>query len=159
MGKNKHIDLFKEMIPSVDMGIKELWDAATEEGRKEIKGDLWNLNRYISSVKTNNKEQQQYFVTMVNEIYNKHWFTLQKHPKLLWQLLCLCSWDRQKTFFHEWIPLGKRASNDKRIKLLEEAYPDLKNDELELLAEINSSADLKDLARQMGWEEKEIKNL
>jgi hypothetical protein len=159
MGKNKHVDLFKDMIPAVDLGIKDLWDASTEEGQKEIKGDLWNLNRYISSVKGNNREQQEHFVTMVNELYNKHWFTLQKHPKLLWYLLCLCSWDKQKTFFHEWIPLGKSTNNNKRVKLLEQAYPHLKNDELELLAEINTSADLKDLAREMGWEEKEIKNL
>ena len=48
---NKHIDLFKEMIPSIDMGFKDLWDAADDEGKKEIKGDLWNLNRYISSLK------------------------------------------------------------------------------------------------------------
>jgi len=158
MGQNKHIDLFKEMIPSVDMGIKDLWDAATDEGRKEIKGDLWNLNRYISSVKTNNREQQEYFVTMVNELYNKHWFELQKHPKLLWILLCMCSWDKEKTFFHEWIPLGKKSSN-KRVKILAEAYPHLKDDELEVLAEINGTAGIKDLARQMGYSEKEIKNL
>ena len=31
MGQNKHIDLFKEMIPSVDMGFKDLWDAATDD--------------------------------------------------------------------------------------------------------------------------------
>ena len=158
MGQNKHVDLFKEIIPSVDMGIKDLWDAATEEGQKEIKGDLWNLNRYISSVKTNNIEVQEHCVLMVNELYNKHWFTLQKHPKLLWQLLCLCSWDKEKTFFHEWIPVGRKKTN-KSIKILEEAYPHLRDDELELLAEINGTADIKDLARQMGYSEKEIKDL
>jgi hypothetical protein len=55
MGQNKHVDLFKDMIPAVDLGIKELWDASTEEGQKEIKGDFWNLNRYISNVKNNNQ--------------------------------------------------------------------------------------------------------
>ena len=55
---NKHIDLFKEIIPAVDLGMKDLWDAATDEGRKEIKGDFWNLNRYISSVKSSVVEAQ-----------------------------------------------------------------------------------------------------
>jgi hypothetical protein len=62
MGKNKHVDLFKDMIPAVDMGMKDLWDAVEEEGRKEIKGDFWNLNRYISNVKSNNRELQEHFV-------------------------------------------------------------------------------------------------
>ena len=108
MGKNKHIDLFKDMIPAIDLGIKELWDASTDDGRKDIIGDLYNLNRYISNVKTSNIEVQQHFVLTVNEYYNKHWNTLQKHPKLLWMLLCLCSLDG-KTYYHEWI--GNKKKN------------------------------------------------
>jgi hypothetical protein len=37
MGKNKHVDLFNDMIPAVDMGLKDLWDAATDEGKKKSK--------------------------------------------------------------------------------------------------------------------------
>ena len=160
MGQNKHIDFFKEMIPSVDMGFKDLWDAATEEGQKEIKGDLWNLNRYISSVKTNNKEVQEHFVLMVNELYNKHWFTLQKHPKLLWQLLCLCSWDKEKTFFHEWIGLKRvKGTNSKKAKFLAEVYPEMKTDEIKLLAKISTKDELKQLAKELGYDDKKIKDL
>ena len=69
---NKHVDLFKEIIPAVDAGIKELWDAAGPEGQKEIKNDLWNLNRYISNVKSSNREIQEHFVLTVNHYYNKN---------------------------------------------------------------------------------------
>ena len=55
---NKYIDLFKEMIPALDAGIKEMWDAAEEDGQKDIKGDLWNLNRYMSSVKGSRDKQE-----------------------------------------------------------------------------------------------------
>ncbi len=79
MGQNKHVDLFKDMIPAVDLGLMDLWDAVTEEGRKEIKGDFWNLNRYISNVKSNNKELQEHFLLTTNEFYNKHWNDIQKH--------------------------------------------------------------------------------
>ena len=71
MGQNKHVDLFNDMIPAVDLGLKDLWDAATEDGRKEIKGDFWNLNRYISNVKSSNRELQEHFVLTTNEYYNK----------------------------------------------------------------------------------------
>jgi hypothetical protein len=103
MSKNKHVDLFKDMIPAVDAGIKELWDAVSEEGQKEIKGDLWNLNRYISNVKTNNREHQEHFVLTTNEFYNKNWNDIAKHPKLQWLTLSVCSHETKKTFFHEWI--------------------------------------------------------
>ena len=46
------------------------------------------LNRYVSSVK-GDREKQELAVFKTNEYYNKHFFTLQKHKKLLWQLLCL----------------------------------------------------------------------
>ena len=55
---NKELDLFKELIPSIDNGIKELYDAAGEDGKKDIKLDLWNLNRYISSIKGSREEQE-----------------------------------------------------------------------------------------------------
>ena len=72
MGKNAHVDLFKDMIPAIDLAIKELWDASTDDGRKDIIGDLWNLNRYISNVKTKNKDVQEHYVLAVNEYYNKN---------------------------------------------------------------------------------------
>lgn len=156
MGKNKHVDLFNDMIPAVDLGIKELWDAVTEEGRKEIKGDLWNLNRYISSVKTPKKEVQQHYVLTVNEYYNKNWHLLQKnHPKLLWMLLCMCNYDGETKFFHEWMPLSKTPV-DKKTRFLLEIYPDKKLDEVELLAKINTEKEIKELARKHGMDDATI---
>jgi hypothetical protein len=112
MGKNKHVDLFKDMIPAVDLGIKDLWDAVSEEGQKEIKGDLWNLNRYISSVSGNNQEMQEHYLLIVNEYYNKNWNGISKHPKLQWQTLCACSHESKTKQFHEWIGI-KREKNKK----------------------------------------------
>ena len=153
MGKNKHVDLFNDMIPAVDMNIKELWDAVTDDGRKEIKGDMWNLNRYISNVETPNKEVQQHYVLTVNEYYNKNWNDLQKnHPKLLWMLLCMCNYDGKTQFFHKWLPQGKAPSN-KKVKFLAELYPDMRTDELELLAKINTDKELKELGRQHGLDD------
>jgi hypothetical protein len=107
MAKNKHVDLFKDIIPSVDLGIKELWDAVEDEGRKEIRNDLWNLMRYISSVKTTDRELQEHYLLTVNEFYNKNWIQIQKHPKLQWLTLCMCGHESKKSHFHEYIPLKK----------------------------------------------------
>ena len=159
MGKNTHIDLFKDMIPAVDLGIKDLWDASTEEGRKEIVGDLYNLNRYISNVKGTSREIQEHFVLSVNEYFNKDWNTIQKHPKQLWQLLCMCSYDGKKLFFHEWIGNKKKTgkSNNKKIAFLADFYPNKKMVDIEILASIIPDKELKLLARDCGLTETEIK--
>lgn len=149
----------KEKILAVDLGAKNLWDDMNDEQRKVLKNELWILNRYISNVKSSNREHQEHFVITVNEYYNKHWFSLQKHPKLLWMLLCMCNWGDGKTFYHEWIALGKKNNNNKKIKLLEEVYPNLKEDEINVLTEIMTDDELKDLARELGWDEKDIKNI
>ena len=157
MGKNKHVDLFKDMIPAVDMGMKELWDAATEEGQKEIKGDLWNLMRYISVVKTNNRELQEHYLLTVNEFYNKNWAEISKHPKLQWQTLCLCGHESKKTHFHEWLPL-KRQKN-KKEEFLAELFPNMKRSDIETLAAISTDKEIKEYCEGLGWDKKQINGI
>lgn len=150
MGKNKHVDLFSDMMPAIDMGMMELWDAAGEEGQKEIKGDLYNLNRYISSVK-GNREKQELAVFKTNEYYNKNWAVLgSKHPKLQWQLLCI-SGNTKKREFHEWIGFRKNKDVDSKIvKLLTDIYPQYKEDEIEILARISTKKEIQKLAQDYG---------
>jgi hypothetical protein len=154
MAKNKHVDLFKDMIPAVDMGLKELWDAATEDGRKEIKGDLWNLNRYISNVKSSNRELQEHYLLTVNEYYNKNWNEISKHPKLQWMTLAVCGHESKKTQFHEWIPLKKEAN--KKEKFLADLFPNMKMSDVETLAAITTDKEIKEYAKDLGWDKKQI---
>jgi hypothetical protein len=154
---NKHIDLFKEIIPAVDMGLKDLWDAAPEEGQKEIKGDFWNLNRYISNVKSSNRELQEHFVLTTNEFYNKNWASIQKHPKLVWQSLCMCSHESKKTYFHEYIPLKKQKN--KKVEWLAEQFPNMKMSDVETLASITTDKEIKEYAKDLGWDKKQVNEI
>ena len=154
MAKNKHVDLFNDMIPAVDIGIKELWDAATEEGRKEIKGDLWNLNRYISSVKSSNPDLQEHYLLTVNEYFNKNWAEIAKHPKLQWLSLTVCSHESKKKQFHEWLPL-KREKN-KKEEFLAELFPNMKRSDIETLAAVTTDREIKEYCKGLGWDKKQI---
>jgi hypothetical protein len=154
---NKHIDLFKEIIPAVDMGLKELWEAAPEEGRKEIKNDLWNLNRYISNVKSSNRELQEHFVLTVNEYYNKNWADIQHHPQLQWQTLCRCSHESKKTHFHEYLALKKQKN--KKEEFLAGLFPTMKLADVETLAAITTDKEIKEYAADLGWDKKQIANI
>lgn len=147
----------KEKLQAVDQNVRELWDAMDTDQQKSLKQEFFILNRYISNARSNNPEIQQHFVLTVNEYFNKNWNDLQKHPKLLWLLLCMCSYDGKTTFFHEWIGHKKKSgSGGKKVKFLEELYPNKKRDEIELMAEISTDKDLKELARKYGMDEATI---
>lgn len=152
---NKHIDLFKEIMPAIDLGAKSAWDEATDEEKKEIKADLFNLNRYISSVNGDPKKQMAQLYK-VNLYYNKHWAALSKHPKLQWMLLCIAG-NTGKKEFHPWIKLErKKDTNNKSVKLLLEIYPTMKYDEAELLARISTKKELKQLAEEHGYDKVDL---
>lgn len=156
MGKNKYVDLFADIMPAIDMNIKELWDAVDDNGKKDIVGDLWNLNRYVSSI-SGSREKQELAVFKVNEYYNKNWATLgTKHPKLQWQLLCI-SGNTGRKEHHPWIKLERKAnSSSKAVNLLMKIYPNKKLDEIELIARISTKKELKELAAEHGYEKVDI---
>lgn len=147
----------KEKILAVDTNVRELWDALDSEQQKSLKSEYFILNRYISNAKTSNRQMQEHFVLTVNEYFNKHWNTLQKHPKLLWLLLCMCSYDGKTKFFHEWIGFKKKSGNNKRVKFILELYPNKKVDECELLSDLMTDKELVDLAVQYGMDEATVK--
>lgn len=149
----------KDKLAAVDLGAKNLWDDINDDQRKALKSELFILNRYISNVKGQSREMQEHFVLTVNEFFNKHWNTLQKHPKLQWQLLCMCSHESRKIFFHEWIGFKRKKADTKRLKFLLELYPSKKQDELELLSELMTLKEIKQLAQQHGYDDKEIEKL
>lgn len=157
MKKNQHVDLFKEIIPSIDLGIKDLWDASSDEGKKEIKNDLWRLNRFISSVNINDREIQEFFLCMVNEYYNKNWNDISKDPKLQWLTLCLCSHESKKKFFHEYIPLKKNL--DRKEEILLKLFPQMKSADAATLAAITTDKEIKQYCEDLGWDKKEIDGL
>lgn len=126
----------------------------TDEERKKFSTFL--MIRWGSSVQ-GSTELQQYYLLSCNENLNKHFFELSRHPELQWLLATTVS-PGMGSFRHDWIKQKKReGSNNKAVKFLRQIYPAYSEDELELLAQINDTADLKQLAREHGWDDKRIK--
>lgn len=156
-----------EKLQAVDENVTELWDALDADQQKALKQEFYILNRYVSSVgvpykpfhkgkKNPTQEEKENYVIKVNEYFNKHWNLLQKHPKLMWHLLCMCNYDGSTQYFHEWIGFKKKTGSNKKIKFLSEIYPETKMDEIELMAELATDKDLKELARKHGFDEATI---
>jgi hypothetical protein len=146
----------KEKLAAVDMNFRTLWDEMDADQRKALKNEYFILNRYISNVQSSKQEVQEHFVLTVNEYFNKNWNILQKHPKLLWLLLCMCSYDKSTVFFHQWLGNKKKEGSSKKSKFLEELYPNKKLDEIEIMAKLSTDKELKDLARRHGYDEATI---
>ena len=141
----------KDILAAIDMGAKNVWDEITDDERKQV--SFWLLNRYVSSVQ-GNRDKQELAIFKTNEYYNKNYMEVSKHQKLQWQLLCM-SGATNKIEFHPWIGFKKKTQdNNKLVKVLEEIYPNIKQDEIEMLANINSKKDIKQLAEDHNIEAK-----
>ena len=126
----------------------------TDEERKKFSNYL--MVRWGSSVQ-GSSDLQAYYLLSCNENLNKHFFDLSKHPELQWLAATTVS-PGLGNFRHNWIKMKKRESNNKTVKFLKNFYPDYRDDELELLAKINTKEDMIALARSHGWDDKKIKS-
>ena len=141
----------KDVLAAIDMGARNVWDEISDEERKQV--GFWLLNRYVSSV-SGNREKQELAVFKTNEYYNKNYMEVSKHPKLQWQLLCQ-SGNTGKIEYHPWIGFKKKTQdNNKIVKVLEQIYPHMKQDELSMLASMSTKAEIKKLAEDHNMEVK-----
>ena len=139
----------KDILAAIDMGATNVWDELTDDEKKQV--SFYLLNRYVSSV-SGGRDNQELAIFKTNEYYNKHFFTLQKHKKLLWQLICL-SGNSKKIEYHQWIGHKKKTTdNSKSSKFFAELYPNKKIDEIEMLAKIMTKKDIQALAKEYGMD-------
>jgi len=144
----------KQILGCIDMNYKGAWKEFSDEERKSV--GFWLLNRYVSAVKGSRAKQER-AVLLTNEYYNKHFNTIgvgkdNGHQELMWQLLCM-SGATGDLEFHPYIGHKKKGeSNSKAVKLLEQIYPNMKTDEVELLARLSTKKEIKQLAEEHGIE-------
>ena len=136
----------KDILAAIDMNAKSVWNELSAEEKKQV--NFWLLNRYISFVK-GDRDAQELAVFKTNEYYNKNWNELgTRHPKLQWQLMC-SSGNTKKIEYHQWVGFKKKpGDNNKATKLLCQIHPNMKQDEVEILARLYTKKELKSLAEE-----------
>ena len=136
---------------------REFFDKLSDEERKKI--TMFTMIRW-GSVVAGDYDTQAYYLMSVNERLNKNFFDISttQHKKFQWLMATSVSPGMGKQY-HKWLAAKKKDSaNNKAEKFLAELYPELRYDEIKLLARINSKDDLKQLARQHGWDDKRIRS-
>ena len=144
-----------EIFMAMDMDAKGAFDEWSDEERKEL--NFWLLNRYASSV-AGSRDAKEWAVVSTNEYYNKNWNILgTRHPKLQWQLLCATHNASRKSRQHVWQGLKQKGVDVKVVKWLKEMFPNMKEDEVNLLATISTKQELKQYAEDHGLDKKDVK--
>lgn len=136
------------VLAAIDKKDHGFYDTLTPEHQKQLAPFL--LNRYVSLVK-GSSELQAYYLMAGNQRVNCTYFELAKHPKLVWQLLCTVS-PGMGTQFHQWVGHKKKDKNtkDKNRKYIEQLHPTAKRDELNMLVNMYTDKDIKELQRLHG---------
>ena len=137
-----------------DLKNRGFYDELTDEERKKFSNFL--MLRWGSAVNHSNRDLQEYYVISTNQNMNKNFFDIGKHPKLQW-LLATCVSPNMGAHKHEWIAFKGKASKNKRANFLGTLYPTMKMSDLELMANEMTDDDVKLLLRDLGWEDKKIK--
>lgn len=130
---------------------RSFYDELTDEEKKKFSNYL--MIRWGSSVE-GSQDLQEFYLIATNERLNKHFFTVNRHPKLQWLMATSVSPD-MGTPRHTWIaPKKKEAGASGIKKQLAELFPTYKEDEIALLASITNKKELDQYIRDHGRDTK-----
>ena len=130
-----------------DLKDRAFYDSLTDEERKKF--SCYLMIRWGSAV-NGSADLQKFYVISTNERLNRHFFAVNRHPKLQWLMATTVS-PGLGTQTHNWIaPKKKESSNSARRKFLAEVYPNLKSSDLDTLNAVITDSELRELERDYG---------
>ena len=131
---------------------RDFYNSLTDEERKKFSNYL--MIRWGSSVQ-GSRELQEFYVIATNERLNKHFFAINRHPKLQWLCATTVS-PGMGTHRHQWITPKKKDGGTTEVKrILMEIMPTAKMTDIETLAAITDKKELKELLREYGNSDKD----
>lgn len=132
-----------------DRKVRTFYDNLTDEDKRKFSPYL--MIRWGSSVE-GSRDLQEFYVISTNQRLNRHFFNVNtaRHKKLQWLMATTVSPD-MGAHRHVWIsPKKKESGNSALRRELAEFYPDLKDDELDLLTTITTKQELAELRKSHG---------
>jgi hypothetical protein len=126
---------------------RNFYQELTDEERKKFSTYL--MIRWGSSVQ-GSRDLQEFYLISANQRLNKHFFSLSRHPKLQWLCATTVS-PGLGTHRHAWVaPKKKEPSAGSIKKQLAELFPHLRDDEIEVMASINTKKDVEAYVKATG---------
>lgn len=147
------LDIQRE-LRAVDQKNYDFYANLTDDERKAF--SPYVLMRYTASVQMPDRDIQEWYLEMTNEMVNKnHWDLSKNHKELLWKLFAATG--TGVNCYHPYLAAGKKEKANKIEKLLVELYPAMKMAEIKMLAKMMDKNDIKELFDKMGFDKKQRK--
>lgn len=149
------LDIRNEMS-KFDQKDRDFYDSLDDAEKKKFSTFL--MIRWGSCV-SGDFDLQAYYLQMTNERLNKNFFAVNKtkHDKLNWLASTTVS-PGMGDMRHNWISQKKKESSNPKVrKFFANLYPNMKDVDLDLLAEINDVKAAKKLAEELGMDKSQIK--
>lgn len=126
---------------------RAFYDSLTDQERKKF--SLYLMVRWGSGVE-GSQDLQEFYVIATNQRLNRHFFAVNRHPKLQWLMATAVSPD-MGTQRHRWIPPRKRDNSTNRVKkTLMQLYPTMKMQDIDAMAGMVDSRELAAYCRERG---------
>jgi hypothetical protein len=130
---------------------RRFYDELNDEERKKFSNYL--MIRWGSAVQ-GSTELQEFYLIACNERLNKHFFAINRHPRLQWLCATTVS-PGMGTHRHQWIAPKKKDSSDSGVrKQLAELFPTLKMDDIETMSAITTTKEITAHLRELGQDSK-----
>jgi hypothetical protein len=134
-----------------DLKHRDFYDELTDEERKKFSNYL--MLRWGSAVQ-GSREIQEFYLIATNERLNRHFFSINRHPKLQW--LCATAVSpglgAQR---HQWIAPKKKegsAGAGSKKKQILNLFPNMKLSDADVLSELITQKELDAYQRELGNE-------
>jgi len=126
-------------MAQLDRKNRDFYDELTDEERRKF--SLFLMIRWSSAV-SGPRELQEYYLQACNHYLNRHFFAINRHPRLQWLCATAVSPDTG-THNHVWIrPPSRQGSNNKQRQRLEALYPVMKPADIDVLTALIDKDDL-----------------
>lgn len=123
------------------------YDELTDEEKKKFSNYL--MIRWGSAVR-GGRELQEFYVIATNERLNRHFFSVNRHPRLQWLMATTVS-PGLGAQDHPWIaPKKKETGSNEVRKMLLDLYPAMKISDIETLSALVDRKELKEYLREHG---------
>lgn len=152
MAKKPQIPL-KDVMAAIDKKDRGFYNRLTDEQKKAF--SAWMMMRYCSSVQGRDAAN---YIYMTNELVNYQFMEVSKHPELQWLLLSACG--TGKIGFHPYLkPPNSRKKKNKVFEFISNIMPHMKAEDIDNLINLNTVDELKEYAREHGYDDKSIKDI
>ena len=126
---------------------RRFYDELSDDERKKFSNYL--MIRWGSAVR-GSRELQEFYVIATNERLNRHFFAVNRHPRLQWLMATTVS-PGLGAQDHPWIAPKKKETGSNEIKkILLDLYPTMKISDIETLAGFVDRKELKEYLREHG---------